>query len=71
MNGNPPAYRMRLAYFVLGLSIFYWLSVFDIVAPLSGPWDEILFLVTLTSLFALLGPTLWEQRRKRKSDQSA
>ena len=75
MNGNPPAYRKWLARFVLVLAIFnivvVGLSTFDVVAPLSSPWDEISTWVLLALLFALLGPTWWEERRERKADQSA
>lgn len=65
MNGKPPAYRKWLALFALGVSIF------NIAAPLSDTWDEILSGVILAILLVLLGPIWWEERRERKADRAA
>jgi len=71
MNGNPPAYRTWLACFLIGLSIFNLLSVFDVVAPLPEPWHSISLLGTLAIVYGLWGISKWEKRRERQADQSA
>lgn len=71
MNGNRPDYRTWLALFLLGISVFNLLSVFDVVAPLSEPWHSISFWGVLSIVYGLLGISWLEKRRERKADQSA
>jgi hypothetical protein len=65
MNGNPPAHRMWLAIFLLGL------VVVKLLVPLSEPLDSISFWAGLAIVFYLFGVTKLEERRERKADQSA